>query len=137
MGYRSQYMSEDIGLELPEWFVDKYKDELNFWTHVDSGRPTLPISSKIERKFYDLASDKLFVDIARVLQETNSIWGGHVNVNGVSLHEDGQLSKVVIAPTSVVVTHWDDWNGNFPDEDSQYCNVERIVDDLIVREATT
>lgn len=108
MGYRSTFVSEHVYITLPDWFIDKWKESVNFQLRPGGlygggeGDTTLPISSKYERKFYSGAEDELFLDLARVLREHKE--KQYIkNLNIVLLHEDGCIDNVVIEPTKIIL----------------------------------
>lgn len=105
MGYRSTFVTEDLYVELPDWFYEKYKDDINFGDHSVKYNPLLkpcfPLSSKWERKFYAGAEDELFIDLAKVLRDNEDKWVKEVQL--VLLHEDGEVDRVIITPDKVIL----------------------------------
>lgn len=96
MGFRSVMITEDTALTIPQWFVDKWQDELNLTTHTkDEVRySNLPISSKFERKFYADKKEELFIDLQQLLKETRE---PHINdIEIVLFHECAGITKVHI-----------------------------------------
>ncbi len=108
MGYRSTFVSEHIYVSLPEWFVEKYKNSVNFYVRPEglygggAGELTMPISSKYERKFYSSAEEEIFVDLSKVLRELDE--KEHIrNIRIALMHEDGEIDRVTITPKKVTI----------------------------------
>ena len=106
MGFRSTIVSEHLRLSLPDWFVDKWKDLYHFNNSIGvdwDGKKhiSLPISSIVERKYYDSFSvTELFIDIQTVLKE-DTISGINKPIHIVLLHECGGLSVVDITKDNI------------------------------------
>jgi hypothetical protein len=103
MGYRSTFVTEDIYYELPEWFIEKYQDQINFSEKKLEGydKLTFPLSSKYERKFYSGAEDELFVDLAKMLQQVTESYPRDITI--ALMHEDGEIDRVIITPEKVTI----------------------------------
>ena len=108
MGYRTTFVSEHLYIPIPDWFLKKYQDSVHFYYDRPveiygggEGKLTFPISSQYERKFYSGAEDELFLDIAKVLRETNETLIKDINI--VLMHEDGEVDRVVIEPNKVTL----------------------------------
>lgn len=116
MGYRSTFITDQKYVELPEWFVEKYEGSLNFGD-ID-GKPGYPLSSKWERKFYQNTDEELFLDIAKTLKPGEGVYADAVFLS--LLHEDGQMSRVVITHSKITITHLDThssvFNGQLGDD---------------------
>lgn len=103
MGFRSVLISEDTGLELPNWFMEKHSWWLNFHPKY-----YLPFSSKIERKEYQ--HDDLYADLQRVLGGPNTHELPHAReVELVWFHECGGITKVTITPSAVRFLEPTEW----------------------------
>lgn len=94
MGFRSTIISQEHGLLIPDWFVEKY----NKYFHIDFteryGHTWFqPISSKLETKFYEVFKEQeLFVDIQKIMIDTNF----QSTMSIVLLHECGGITVVNI-----------------------------------------
>jgi hypothetical protein len=90
MGFRSTFITQDLGGPLPDWFVEKWKNSL----HFNEGN-RLPISSKREGK-YDQA-DELLTDLQKVLPWEDEeralvlVW----------LHECGGITRLEISKRQI------------------------------------
>jgi hypothetical protein len=96
MGFRSKMMTEDMrGIKVPDWFISKHPT-LNYgW---ESYWPVMSLSSRFERKFYDIIKDtELFTDIQKVLVENNFT----STLSVVLLHECGGITLVLINHESI------------------------------------
>src|SRR5436190_12529819 len=99
MGFRSTFITEDYGLALPQWFIDKWGDSAHFGETKNGDRlvTVLPISSKYEAKTYGIWGD-LPEDIQRVMQEDKT-WGSDtrdMDIVLIYLHECGGITRVEI-----------------------------------------
>jgi hypothetical protein len=96
MGYRSTFVTDDLNLQLPEWFVEKWGKSV----HMAEGNRT-PIASKYEAKTYWhwLGLEE---DLQRVLSEgEHPHWSIHI----VFMGEDGELSKSEIFSDRIEGVH--------------------------------
>ena len=119
MGFRSNFITEYMpGIEVPEWFVEKYPDR---YVHGEAGKHTFPIIQVWESKFYDLFNEtEILKDIQKVLQErADKNWKPKIVL--VLLHECGGITRVEITDDSI--------RGNEPTEwkeveavEHDYCN---------------
>lgn len=86
MGYRGTFITEHVALDLPEWFISKYKENYHF-----NGNG-LPISSKHQSKrFYDdIENDlqKCFCDAKMEYVTLFAAW----------LWEDGAITRMCFGP---------------------------------------
>jgi hypothetical protein len=89
MGYRGTFITDDVGFEFSESFVEKYKDRYNF--HLGSH---LPISSKTEFKRH---WDKLEDDIVKELKEKDYDY----RILGIWFYEDGLLERIVFTKNGI------------------------------------
>jgi hypothetical protein len=81
MGYRGKLLVEHTGIELPNYFVDKYKEDYHLGEY--NGKYFLNISSKREKKsHFDIISD-----LEDMLKGIKS------NVWAVILWEDGVIYR--------------------------------------------
>ncbi|GAA4391632.1 hypothetical protein GCM10023147_20720 [Tsukamurella soli] len=120
--------SEDVKVQLPAWFVERWRNHLNigYWPG-DPGHPSFPISSKAERKFYDGADDELFTDLRRVLTEVEYPFGIHL----ILFHECGGVTKVDINPVEILLsvpTGWTYTDGDTGHHSCYGCSVPREDD---------
>jgi len=92
MGYRSTFVTDDSGLKLPAWFVEKWQSLVYF-----NEAKTLPISSKQEMKAYG-AWQEITTDLQRVLKEDEDSWR---SIHFIFLHEDGATTQYHITAESV------------------------------------
>jgi hypothetical protein len=101
MGFRSAFVSEQLPVKWPEWFVDKYSRIIHF-TIDNQGC----ISSKKETKVYD---DAINIDIQRAFIE-NNIKRKKEGLSAldkfilVYLHECGGITRVEITPYNIFYT---------------------------------
>ena len=93
MGFRTTFTSEDYYLPLPKWFVKKYKGRINMYKN-SKGNMDFPISSVVERKFYDGKDDELFIDLQKVLNESKETRLDDFQI--CLFHECGGITKVHI-----------------------------------------
>lgn len=91
MGYRSTFISEHYGPELPVWFYEKWKQ------HIHKPDGTL-ISSRWEFKIYD---DEIFKDYQKALIESGLIVTNSRTIVLVVLSESGGISSVAITADSI------------------------------------
>jgi len=98
MGYRSTFVTEDVYYRLPKWFVEKWTT-INYGEHDD--KPSFPLSSKFERKFYSGIEDELFIDIAKALGENTDTYPKEVVV--ALMHEDGEIDRITITPEKITL----------------------------------
>jgi predicted GNAT superfamily acetyltransferase len=92
MGFGSTLISEYYGFDLPAWFGEKYSE---FITVMDG---TL-IASRIECHIYN---NNLFEDLQKALIEAGYFKRTKDRVFHVAvLHEDSEISKVVIGATEI------------------------------------
>lgn len=93
MGYRSTFVTDDQSLELPQWFVDKWKDSVYI-----NEKHTLPISSRFEMKEYGFFGDVKY-DLQKVLKE-GARWPDHT-IHLMLLHEDGAATQYVVGVNTI------------------------------------
>ena len=105
MGFRSTLITEDIGLSLPEWFVDKYRDY--FWMCDEEGKFYFPISTKFEIKTYFPTGEELPKDLQRVLNEQEG--GCNNDLVFIWLHECGGITRVEIHKDKIIYTEPVGW----------------------------
>lgn len=128
MGYRTTFVSQDYYEDLPEWFVEKWKDYINFGEHRNK-KPSWPISSKWERKFYSGTDEDLFLDVARILREnTDPVWAGY-GIEFVLMHEDGEVTKVKVEKDKISGKHL-----NVDEEDTSNWQLGEWEDRIIEEE---
>ena len=126
MGYRSVFITEDNYMELPDWFYDKYKDSINFGEHVFNdgirSKSCLPLSSKSERKFYQGAKDEMFIDLSRVIEELQNDLMDSITL--LLLHEDHELSSVVITADTIDLKHKGGYNSQLGESETYKRDVQ-------------
>lgn len=93
MGYRSTFITNHGGLQLPKWFIEKYKDRYNFYENK-----FLPISSKEE---YKRRWDNLEEDLVKCLKET----GDEFPIYAVWLGEDGLITMLTFTKNGIEESH--------------------------------
>lgn len=104
MGFRSNLISEDTGLDLPNWFIEKYSEYKDFYFDSDK---SVPFTLLKERKYYDnLAEKEIFIDIQKVLKE--STWNGDKLVC-VLIHECGGITRVEIWKDKIIGNEPTSW----------------------------
>lgn len=107
MGYRSTFITNEIYTdEIPEWFREKYQGAYNFGDVKDG---SVVISSNWETKYYALQDDELFADISKLLKEIDVSY----DIAGALVHEDGEVSRVIIGKDFVKVQHMQDGGENY------------------------
>jgi hypothetical protein len=127
MGFRSTFITEDRGMTFKDWFIDKYKDKINF-----SGNHT-PISSKFEIKAYAPDLEK---DIKSGIN-----WNGKRKLILIWLHECGGITRVEITenailssePTAWHETHHIEHNYCYGCSDHQTVEEKRDLDNKAMR----
>lgn len=97
MGFRSTMITEDMHIQIPQWFIEKYPNihasykqdsETN-----DNQHWFFPLSTVGEQKFYQSFKDyDLFVDIQKIIVDK---WE-KCTIELVLLHECGGITKVII-----------------------------------------
>lgn len=92
-------MTEDrSGLEIPDSFFEKY-DFLQGVKNETTGKTYLPLSSTVERKFYDpLAETGVFKDIQDLLKKSTY---PEIQIVVILLHECGGITKIEITSESI------------------------------------
>lgn len=121
VGFRSVFITEDTGLDLPAWFLDKWREWWHFHEYEVDGQKKLglPCSSKFEHKIYNL--DGWHEDLQRVLREnTESIYKDHKLVL-VWLHECNGVSRVEITRDKIVWTEPTGWEIQEDGPSHSYC----------------
>jgi hypothetical protein len=93
MGYTLTFVTDDIRLELPEWFVEKWQSTV----YMTQGNKTL-IASKVGLK-PDPHWRGLQSDLQRVLAENNKHVGYCIRI--VFMGNDGKLFKSTIYPHKI------------------------------------
>jgi len=126
MGYRSVFITEDNYAALPDWFYDKYKDSINFGEHVFGNgirsKSCFPLSSKSERKFYQGAEDEMFIDLSRVIEEMQDDLMESITL--LLLHEDEELSNVVITADTIDLRHQGGYNSQLGESETYTRDVQ-------------
>ena len=111
MGFRSVGITEHTGVTIPQWFKDKWDDELNIPVYSPNvgyreelvGTPRTPISYKFERKWHD----DIIEDLQKVVAEDVE-WSGN-KLDMVIMHEDSRINKVEIYRDKVVYLEPSEW----------------------------
>ena len=101
MGFRSNFITEDMHYEVPQWFCDKYPDHWIWRNH--EGKAFTPIAQPYESKFYNSLNDtEIFQDIQKVLVEQKELNGdSDPGLVLILIHECGGITRVTITPTSI------------------------------------
>jgi len=102
-------ITEDIGIEIPDWFYKKYREGFHFQTV--NKKHKFPISSKFEMKTYFETYQNLIKDLQKLV---DSDYG----VSLVFLHECGGITKVDIYKDHI---YWGEPDG--------WINLKKDVDD--------
>src|SRR5947209_1999200 len=97
MGFRSTFITEDISLFIPQWFVTKWGDKVHFGRNRHEIEPfaVMPISSQWEAKTYGLWQD-LPHDIQLMMQQDKEWNDRDYPIILVYLHECGGITRVEI-----------------------------------------
>ena len=117
MGFRTVMITADTGLDVPKWFVDKWKEGFNISQYpANSLGETkgkvfkLPISSKYERKFYSSKDEEIFIDLQKVLNEQierGEAWLKEFEI--VLFHECDGITKVHIGTDFIRMYEPQEW----------------------------
>jgi len=96
MGHRAVAITEDIPLPLPQWFIDKWHEDVHIGEvrgngdPEKNGKPSLPIAYKYGRKYHE----EFFEDLQKVIAEQDKLMDMGVQI--VMMHEDGKLNRITI-----------------------------------------
>jgi len=105
MGFRTTFVSGDEYFAFPDWFIENWKDSVNFCV-TEKGVHCPPISSKRECKTYSSTGwDVMCREIARVLDD---LYEGY-RFDLLYFHECGGVEKVEITCntiTKLLPTGW-------------------------------
>ena len=119
MGYRAVAITEHTGVTIPQWFKDKWDDQLNTPVYKGEmfsaelvGTPRTPISYKWERKFHD----DIIEDLQKVVAEDKE-WSGE-KLQMIMMHEDGKVNRINIYADKLVIEAPIEWE--VVDEVHQY-----------------
>lgn len=99
MGFRSTFTTDDMGIEWPTWFVDKWKDWVHFAFCNEQARG--PISSRVEHKTYT-KWEELPTDIQKVISTYPDDLKKRIRL--LFFHECGGCSCFEIKSQSIVIT---------------------------------
>lgn len=116
MGFRSTFITEDLPIDWPTWFVEKWDG----WVHFlrgENGVATGCISSKCEAKTYG-KWEELPRDIQKVLIEINHEYLKFFRL--LFFHECGGCSCFQISKDSIVITEPEVWS-NVDEISHSYC----------------
>ena len=112
MGYRAVAITEHTGVTIPQWFKDKWGDQLSIpsyqgqWYKEDLvGKPRTPIAYLHERKWHD----DLIEDLQKVVAEDKEWFGD--NLQMIMMHEDGKVNRLTIYADKTVIedpTGWEE-----------------------------
>lgn len=102
MGYRSTFVTDDTGMELPDWFGWKWGKHIH-GAVSQTGKLLMPISSRYEAKTYGIWSG-LESDLQKVLQEAGRNRDWH-SIHIVFMGEDGNLFKSEIFSDRIEGSH--------------------------------
>ncbi len=110
MGYRASAITEHTGLTIPQWFKEKWDDQLNIplyegemYAEKYIGTPRTPISYKWERKWHD----DIIEDLQKVVAEDEE-WSGN-SLKMIMMHEDGKVNRINIYKDKVVIEDPTEW----------------------------
>lgn len=102
MGFRSNFIAEVSGYQIPEWFKEKYSE----WSYFENGQSCF--AQLWESKFYsDFTKDERITDIQKMMIE-NTDWSGE-GIVVVLLHECGGITRLQITKTDIVATEPTEW----------------------------
>ncbi len=111
MGYRASAITEHTGVTIPQWFKDKWGDQLNIPIFEGEryrpeliGTPRTPISYKWERKWHD----DILEDLQKVVAEDKE-WSGD-KLQMVMMHEDGSVNRINIYADKIVIEAPTGWS---------------------------
>lgn len=110
MGFRSTFITEDIRIIVPDWFVKKHKK--NFFINYNRKRGvyTLPIASRFEFKTYSQLATDLYDDLQKVLNDFNKENPPVVEIAMMWFHECDGVTRVKIRPNEIVFAETsEDW----------------------------
>lgn len=102
MGFRSSFITTDLGPDLPPWFLEKWGNWWNFYTSRD-GKRGFPISSPFERKMGQFAD--WHTDLQKVLREADY----QHPIILAWLHECGGITRVEIHKDRILFSEPDGW----------------------------
>lgn len=110
MGYRASAITEHTGLNIPQWFSDKWKDQLSIpiykgaWYKKEYiGRPRTPIAYLHERKYHH----DILEDLQKCVAEDKE-WSGD-NLQMIMMHEDGKVNRISIYADKLVIENPTEW----------------------------
>ena len=98
MGYRSTLCSEHHSGELPEWFKEKYEDQILF-------PDGLLVVSKREAKYYD---NEFFEDYQKAVNESGFWKESDLSITLAVLSEDGFISRVIMSMDRIYYSWMDE-----------------------------
>jgi hypothetical protein len=110
MGYRAVAITEDTGVTVPQWFMDKWTDQLNIGTYGELGQkvliglPRTPISYRWERKWHD----DILEDLQKVVAEDTE-WSGK-RLQMIMMHEDGAVNRINIYADKIIIEAPTGWS---------------------------
>jgi len=110
MGFRSTFITEDSRLVIPQWFVNKWGEEVNIATNIFTYEPyaALPFSSKHEGKVYLNWAD-LCEDIQEVIKQDPEWKDVDRNIVLIFLFDCSGITKVIISKDKIVYKEPTDW----------------------------
>lgn len=91
MGFRSTFITEDINLIIPDWFLEKWGNDI-----FHDGNE-LPIASRKEGKLYGMYG-KLFDDICKILTDEEKL--------SIAVMHDCRSASTVICTKD----GWNEWS---------------------------
>lgn len=110
MGYRASAITEHTGVTIPQWFKDKWDDQLsipvykgNMFAEKYIGIPRTPIAYLHERKYHD----DIIEDLQKVVLEDKE-WSGD-KLQMIMMHEDGKVNRINIYAHKVIIEAPIDW----------------------------
>lgn len=125
MGFRSVLITEDNGMKVPQWFVDKHGGLRP--SPLQEG--TTPISSICESKFYDnFLIDERIADMQKILIEED-----RSSMIAVLLHECGGITRIKITKDSITSSEPTGWKSVEGVEHSYCYGCSDVKDNLDIK----
>lgn len=104
MGFRSNFITEDLYGIIPQWFLDKYP---NYTYHTYEDKKSFPLAQLYETKFYsDVNETEKFLDIQKVLKEGKDMPD---DIIVILLHECGGITRVTITKDAITAREPVNW----------------------------
>lgn len=104
MGHRGIFVTEDIAINWPNSFREKWGK----WLHIREDNKG-PISSRFELKYYTEPFSEILKDIHQTVIENNSEDCRITDIQLIYFHECGGVTKYVIGPEGIKIYEPTDW----------------------------